>query len=822
MIRLKSSARRQVLDSIGIPLLFLLLSAIFLWHPILSRNVALPTDLSYRYDGLWKAHENDPGRVVAQNPILSDVADYYYPYADFAIKSLRSGHFPLWNPYILTGTPFFASAQAAVLDPVNLLTYTAGPLNYWTWAAWLRLALLGFGTYGFAIALGRGRAGGLAAGCTFMACGFVAVWLNYSVVTTLAWMPALFWGTTRALQTGRAVYMAAAGMAMGFLLLGGHPETQFLVGLAWAAYTLYCILVSPWRDMPPVSRFRKLGLVAGAGMLGLLLSAVQLIPFANFLLSSNAFQARAIDPDPASWGETILRVVVLLAPNFAGTPIENNYWAKDVTNFNEQTGYYGLLPMALGVLGTVCWARRDRLVPFLAVVATLSALLAVRAPGSHLVKLLPLLNVGHGIRWTLLLSFFGAVLAGYGVDAFVGMRPRSTAMRRWALGLSAAGLAAAALLVVVYLGIKDHNWDAAWQHVISHPAITRFFHPAHLSLYWPAIFLLLGGGVALLRWRGYLRAQGAGALMVLLIFSDLTVFGSNYNPVTPASEVYPPGPVTDYMAAHLGHDRFIGASGILRPNVNMIFGFHDVRGYEDLIDQSYASFYDRFYKETGAVIDALNLNMKRADQRLIDIAAVRYIAGAAKPRVEGSAKPFKVVVEEKRTALYENPGALPRTYVVFGAIVRADAAAAVLSPDTNLTGTVVLERGSEIKAPGRLDYRTAPVTWLQDAPDDIALEATLPVGVPGYLVLSDNYAPGWEAQVDKVPVEIIRANQVFRAVSLAPGKHTIEFHYRPPLVYAGAALSGIGLGLILAIALAHLRRARRSSRKTNRSKHGAF
>src|SRR5207302_3151739 len=138
-------------------------------------------------DPLWAGQAANYGARTSQNYLLSDVAYYYYPYTDYAISRLSAGHFPLWNPYILTGSPFFASSQAAVLDPINLLTYLAGPYDYWTWAALLRLALLGLTTYAFMRSIGRSMAAGLASGVVFMLCGFVVPWLNYSIVTSLLW-----------------------------------------------------------------------------------------------------------------------------------------------------------------------------------------------------------------------------------------------------------------------------------------------------------------------------------------------------------------------------------------------------------------------------------------------------------------------------------------------------------------------------------------------------------------------------------------------------------------------------------------------------------
>ncbi len=123
--------RGKLLETFGPPALFLLLSALFLWRPIVTGQVFLPTDLSYKYDYVWIGHEPPAGAKVDQNHILADVSDYYYPYVTYSMERLRSGNFPLWNPYILTGSPFHAANQPALLDPVNLVTFLAGPLDYW-------------------------------------------------------------------------------------------------------------------------------------------------------------------------------------------------------------------------------------------------------------------------------------------------------------------------------------------------------------------------------------------------------------------------------------------------------------------------------------------------------------------------------------------------------------------------------------------------------------------------------------------------------------------------------------------------------------------
>jgi len=49
----------------------------------------------------------------------------------------------------------------------------------------------------------------------------------------------------------------------------------------------------------------------------------------------------------------------------------------------------------------------------------------------------------------------------------------------------------------------------------------------------------------------------------------------------------------------------------------------------------------------------------------------------------------------------------------------------------------------------------------------------------GVLVLHDIHYPGWEAWVDGERRPILRANILFRGVEIAPGRHRVEFRFRP-------------------------------------------
>ena len=65
------------------------------------------------------------------------------------------------------------------------------------------------------------------------------------------------------------------------------------------------------------------------------------------------------------------------------------------------------------------------------------------------------------------------------------------------------------------------------------------------------------------------------------------------------------------------------------------------------------------------------------------------------------------------------------------------------------------------------DYGTTTVTLAVDAPRG------------GYLVLNDVWHHWWQVEVDGRPAELLRANVLFRAVPVPPGRSTVRFVFRP-------------------------------------------
>lgn len=150
----------------------------------------------------------------------------------------------------------------------------------------------------------------------------------------------------------------------------------------------------------------------------------------------------------------------------------------------------------------------------------------------------------------------------------------------------------------------------------------------------------------------------------------------------------------------------------------------------------------------------------------------------SEPDKAGGDLHYRLVSESgpQRVRVYENRKTLGRAYMVFSSIsarTPEESLKLVSAKDFDGFSKVVIEGGEE--QTGSLPGVSVPLTI--DQPDH--LEMTVKCPQPGFLVLTDTYFPGWNAEVDGKPAEILRANYLFRAVRVEPGEHRVVFSYRP-------------------------------------------
>jgi len=721
-----------------------------------------------------------------------DAKAHFHPQLQFLASTLHKGLSPFWAPFVFAGQPQVADPQSLIFSPSFALIAALNPTPDFRWSDGAVLGTLLAGALAIVV-LFRDRdwhpAGAVVAALCF-AFGAAAAWRIQHVgqVLSLGYFAITLALVARALERGSLLYGLAAGVVAGFMVLGRDQVALIgvyvLAGLVIAAITM---ANRPWRALKG-SLIPLIAGVVGAA----LVATVPILLTAFFAGDSNR---PAIDVIEAGKGS--LHPAALLTGLFANLygaagPLDN-FWGAPSPAWEARFGplqlylarnmsqlYLGLAPMLLILgLGILRGALLRREIVALSVAALIVLIFALGryTPGFRLLFELP--GIAFYRRPADALFILGALLALLaGYLTHLVMSDDAPAMRRghW-LALAATVLGALALAL----------WLAA--------TVGRL-HVAAVPLLTALLCGILSAG-ALVAARG-LSLQGSPRAAAIVLAAMLTVDLSVNN--GPSESTALPAQMYDVLRADSANETIallkretartkapdrrdrIEIAGIdfHWPNASLVHELDNTLGYNPLRLGLYS-------KATGAE-DHVALPDQRKFSALMpgyrsllaDMLGLRFIAtGVPAEQIDKSLKPGDLVqiARTKDAYVYENPRALPRVLLVTSAL-KADFDA-ILSTGQWPQGfdpraTVLLDHEPQAPAgpaqPGSVsiaDYGTTEVTLAVDAPRG------------GFVVLNDVWHPWWQAEIDGRPAELLRANVLFRAVLVPPGRSTVGFVFRP-------------------------------------------
>jgi len=735
-------------DAVAALALFLL-PFLVLAHALVPGKVMSPADNVFVLMP-WKGV--NPG-ISPTNPLLSEITLLFHPAAIHAADEIRSGHFPLWNPHTFGGAPFFANPQTAVLFPLTALLYVFPYSLALTLMSVLKLSTAGVGMYWFLRRLDVGRPAALIGGVTFAFSALVIAWLQWSYASAVILLPALFAMTEVLNERRTARAMAGLSLVVALAVFAGYPQrvVYWLVVLAvWAVYRA-------WTRPNPV---RAVACWAGAVVLGLLLAAVQLLPFAEYSLSSAVLAYRR------EWMIYIplpLRAVIAtVMPYFFGSPAGKDFWGP--ANFNEISVFVGVVPwLVMPVAIVTAWSRSGT--KFFAVLMTLSAALVYGVPwvGDALAHVPPL-DATVAARNADLFVFSLTVLCGLGLDALTKLSPASDRAAALAVRVAFTVVTVAALCFI----------GAYYEFAV--------LRPTSIPLWAQYVWLLVLSSLAavlLLRLRA--ASSGARGLWIglgaiqLVALLPLAVM---HNPVVDARLLdYSPPPVVKHLQARTALDGGrVTFSGIGGANLSTIFNLFEFGGYDGMTPRYVEQLADPVGSLESYASGALRVTVD-VTSPVFDLLGLRYVV--LPPGSTSSARHLTLDYQGPDAAVYRNDRALPRAFVVFRARTCLDDAtslALIQSGGVDFRQEVLIAGCRNAPIPGG-SAAASQAEIRAYADDRVVIAAT--TDAAGYLVLSDAWFPGWRVWVDGVEQTVWRANHALRAVWLPPGRHDVEFRYVP-------------------------------------------
>lgn len=174
-----------------------------------------------------------------------------------------------------------------------------------------------------------------------------------------------------------------------------------------------------------------------------------------------------------------------------------------------------------------------------------------------------------------------------------------------------------------------------------------------------------------------------------------------------------------------------------------------------------------------------------------------------------TAAPYRLI-HSGDVKIYENLDAQPRAFIVYdwGLAGSIDEAIAMMgNPEFDLRVSAVITGQRPVAEPPSDGIGVAEITLY--SPESIRLRVES--DREGLLVLTDANYPGWEALIDDRPAAVEQVDGLFRGVFVPAGEHVVEFFYRPRSLSLGAAVTAVGVVLVLLIAASIYVRSRRAA-----------
>ncbi|MBI5930071.1 MAG: YfhO family protein [Chloroflexi bacterium] len=719
----------------------------------------------------------------------SDFRQLHYPLLQFVVRTVHdTGAIPLWNPHQFLGYSVVGNPQYGLFYPPNwlLILFQGDALMR---GVGLLIALhifwLALGTNLLLRLYGAHPIAALGAGIAVAFGGFPSARIyagHYAVLLTMAWIPMVMAGLRLALLKRRPVWAIPGGVALALAVLGGHPQMAYIMGVGLGIQWLHeCSQLG--RPMTPGKLAVPLRQLLLMGILGGLLSAVTWLPAWDY---SHKTQ-RGGEADSLAFANQhavpLAQLFGLVVPDWFGEPNGDPiYWGKPF--YEEMTAYVGILPLLCLAL---LWRTRRREIWFFAALTLLGLILSLGKDGILYRVLYELLPPARDFRAPGRFLFLASIgLAGIMAitlteicqSDLVERRRRLRPLTHYLIPVSVVGLWFGGMV----LALKKYPNDLTDQQA-EYRAIQMV---ATIS------FLILIGSIVW-AWRRDWRHASAVGLLLLMIFNTLDVWrvaqplietdSVRLSPIWQAAErLVPSG--TD--AAYGRVMQMSPPPGI--PNGASWIGYQSPQGYDPIAPLEWTRLTER----TGQYI----LDPGSATNRIL---GVRYIlSGTAIENYGfGSTAYFENIGQSGDFWFYENPFALPRAYLVERYAMESNPAAVldrIMNGEVDRGDVVLLDQDPHCEISGQ----GGTATIVKYTPNRVTIEVIS--NGPGLLVLTDQYDDDWQVWMDGQSADLLRANDLTRAVCVPAGHHTVEFSYRPIALSWGACLFGVGSLLLLILA----------------------
>jgi len=710
-----------------------------------------------------------------------DAADFFGPAFSLVADHARSHRLLLWNPWAAGGSPDFAEPELGTSSPGMLLV---GVLFSSPWSGFVAYWILIWIGAGLGMLLLTRRLkcppwGGAVAALGFVASGFFTAHAEHtSSLFSIAFLPWICWRFDDFLITRRYWSAVQAGVLYGLSALGGYPQFTILTPGFLALWAIGRLLFPD--NGPRFETARRGGSRILAAVLGLLLigatGGLILCPsYLGFLTETHGYtnrigprsRAEAVGSNTLPVGAlTTLASPYLFLLDFPGLP--HPIWPNsDISMSNIYAGTVVIVLGLMALLNGSRWRYWLALVAAFYLCCALGDQLPLR--GWIYDYLPPTRYFRNASEFSVYSIFILCILAGLGasdLETIVGARSRQ-----------AGKFLGASIVVGLTAGL--------FFRVLAHRAPLHLFPDlyrlgkVHLIVVWAAILLT---ALLLLAFR-FQRSRFTQMLLAIAVFDAVMALLIS-RPV-----MYSAGPVKWWRTMDRQHVASLDLTthGLKRQlhspeelwegvptNKNVPLKLAVLDSYAPLKNDFQRAFVD------DPILQGFALGTGRCwfAERAVELPPTKtvfesFAATARKRGLPDLILHSPAEMEQLAVSLSESGG----------------------------RGDTVLQRAASLDA--MEPASPAPVELISYWPNSMKLQVDAPK--PGWLMITDRWAPGWQAEVNGKSVMVRGADFIFRAVRVQAGPNTIVMRYKPRAWLTSIVVSWTTLLLFVAASLVRIR-----------------
>lgn len=557
--------------------------------------------------------------VPVKNPILADVPSFIYPMQMLAIKLLGQEVLPLWNPYILAGTPLLANFQSAPFSIMNFVYLFFNFIDGWSIQMIFQHLFAAVFTFILLRHWKVSKLGSILGGIIYTFSGFNLIWSQWNGhVLSASFIPLILYFEDRFIVENKYKYGLGVSIALALQIFSGYPQVVIYTSVATGTLLL----------IRRVS-LKLIFLVLLFSILGIGLSSCQWLPGAELLKNSQ----RTVEFHPYEWAFLPWeKTITFMAPDFFGNHATSNYWGPQ--DYTSNTGFVGVVAVVLFLI-SLNLIKNNREVLYLFIVVIFSLFLAYPTFISIFLWKSGFLgfNAASAHRSLVLFNLGVAALASFGFDILIKLPRFKSRVKIFSFILP--GLT---LLGFLIYAINIHSTVAVRNLVI------------------PVVILISTA------FTVFIIPKFRFLLITLSLF-ELFYFGWKFTPFFDKNLIFPKTPVIDFLLKQEKPFRVV-ADKVIPINMLMNYGIETLEGYDAAYPKNISEFIAKINGSLGsvnsirryAIVDNYNSD-------LLDLANVKYLVVKSED-VQNffKDKKFKLAFRDKSTAVLENLNAQPRIF----------------------------------------------------------------------------------------------------------------------------------------------------------------